>query len=263
MHVLQNAAHCPFHQASDPEHIPHAESAFLHESAFIEFLHNGSHPDGGDVVQGAKPDSHFEHVAWHFPCHQEFEDEHICQSRSARLHSIALLLSWQVVSHLPGGGDVPGGGVVQGARPDSHFEHDALHCPCHQGCLPEHICQCESASAHSSVVLVSWQALSQVPKGSEVVAVIVMSLCTVVVPVVELMVDVIGSGNDVDCVIVDDGSGFGPDSDMVVLLVDDTVVDNGMVDGEDVDDGSGSGSGSDVVVLEDDTVVVTGVESEV
>jgi len=214
-------------------------------------------------VQGAKPDSHFEHVAWHFPCHQEFEDEHICQFKSAPLHSIALLLSWQVVSQLPGGGDVPGGGVVQGARPDSHFEHDALHCPCHQGRVPEHICQCESASVHSFVLLVSWQVLSQVPGGSKVVAVVVTSLCTVVVPVVTLVLDIIGSGKDVDCEVVDDGSGSGSGSDAVVLLspaVDDTVVDNKGVDGEVVDDGSGSGSGSVVVVLlppaVDDTVVV-------
>lgn len=92
-------------------------------------------------MQGAKPDSHFEHDALHCPCHHEFEEEHICHIVSASLHSFALLISSQLWSQLPGDSDDVGGGEgVQGVMPESHLEQVAWHCLCHQEFEEEHIC---------------------------------------------------------------------------------------------------------------------------
>jgi len=61
--------------------------------------------------------------------------------------------------------------VVQGSKPESHLEHEALHCACHHASELEHICQIVSAFLHSLALLISWQASSQFPTGCDVVPV--------------------------------------------------------------------------------------------
>jgi len=69
-------------------------------------MQSGSQPVGGAVVHGAKPEEHFEQDALHCPCHQASEEVHICHPASASLHSLELLISWQVLSQSPNAGKV-------------------------------------------------------------------------------------------------------------------------------------------------------------
>jgi len=79
--------------------MPQVVSAIWHCSKDFLFMQSGSQFVGGGVVQGSNPELHMEQEALHCACHQASELEHICQTTSASLHSLALLISWQVPSH--------------------------------------------------------------------------------------------------------------------------------------------------------------------
>lgn len=85
-HLVHVAWHCLCHQGSEIEHMFHSISACWHSDDGFVLVHIGSHPAGGGVVQGGRPDSQIAHVAWHWLCHQVSDIEHIFHTISAFLH---------------------------------------------------------------------------------------------------------------------------------------------------------------------------------